>query len=198
MTLCEGAKIEICRFLLNTEATSSSTQITVEHHRIERNQIMVTEFSFSAALRHLDEGTRPVKDTAFPTEEHMRKAMQGYIDNIGPTPLPGFAENYLAAVRTGQDPVGTAPLNMGADPANPLGGLEKLLDVPFKPQRAELLSPISFSLSNKAAMSFRLFAEVDGRNLSIDIIDVMTFDENGKICDFMAYWGQENITLLDD
>jgi steroid delta-isomerase len=46
-------------------------------------------------------------------------------------------------------------------------------------------------------MAFRLFAEMDGCNISIDIIDVMTFDESGKICDFMAYWGVENVALLD-
>jgi hypothetical protein len=80
---------------------------------------MVTEFSFSSMLRHLDAGTQPVKDATFPSEEQMRKAMQGYIDNIGPSPVKGFAENYLADVRTGQDPVGTVPLKMGADPANP-------------------------------------------------------------------------------
>jgi hypothetical protein len=45
----------------------------------------------------------------------------------------GFAESYLADVRTGQAPVGTVLLKMGTDPANLMGGLEKLIDVPFDP-----------------------------------------------------------------
>jgi hypothetical protein len=38
---------------------------------------MVTDSSFSSMLRHLDAGTQPVKDANFPSEEHMRKVMQG-------------------------------------------------------------------------------------------------------------------------
>jgi hypothetical protein len=38
---------------------------------------------------------------------------------------------------------------------------------------------------------------VDGRNISIDIVDVMTFDESGKTSDFMANWGMANVALLD-
>ncbi|MEU9352413.1 hypothetical protein AB0D65_15695 [Streptomyces griseoloalbus] len=63
--------------------------------------------------------------------------------------------------------------------------MKQLLDVPFTPKKAELTAPISFSLGNKAAMAFKLWAEVDGRNISIDIIEVMTFDESGR---FATRW----------
>lgn len=55
----------------------------------------------------------------------------------------------------------------------------------------------TFSLGNKGAMSFRLWAEVDGRNLIIDIIEVMEFNEDGKVIEQLAYWGADNVTLMD-
>jgi hypothetical protein len=74
------------------------------------------------------------------------------------------------------------------------GRLERLLDVPFNPERAELVAPIRFSMENRAAMAFKPWAEVDGCNIAID---VMTFGESGKISKPMAYWRPENVTLLD-
>jgi steroid delta-isomerase len=46
-------------------------------------------------------------------------------------------------------------------------------------------------------MSFRVFAEVEGRSITIDIVDVMTFNDAGKIADVKAYWGAENISVVN-
>lgn len=157
---------------------------------------MATEFSFGTLMRHLTSGTELSRPANLPTEEHMRKAIHGYIDNIT-NPDPDYAAKYLAVPRTGEDPVGTKPITLRGNGQDSLDEMTQLLDVPFTPKTAELTAPISFSLGNKAAMAFKLWAEVDGRDISIDIIEVMTFDESGKICDQMAYWGVENVTVLD-
>ncbi|MFJ6062657.1 hypothetical protein ACIQHU_06410 [Streptomyces tendae] len=157
---------------------------------------MTTDFSFGKLMRHLTAGTELPRPAGLPTEEHMRKAIEGYIDNIT-NPDPDYAAKYLAVPRTGEDPVGTKPITLRGSVQDQLDEMKQLLDVPFTPKRAELTAPISFSLGNQVAMAFTLWAEVDGHNISIDIIEVMTFDEAGKICDQMAYWGVENVTVLD-
>jgi len=157
---------------------------------------MTTNFSFSALLKHIDEGTSPVRLASSPTELHMREVMQAYVANIGKGDA-GFAEKYLAENLTGADPVGSDPLENGGDSETMAQALSRLIDIPFTPKKAELISPVSFSLENQAAMAFKFWAEVGGRNITIDIIDVMTFNAAGKICDIRAYWGFENVTFLD-
>ncbi|MEU1213388.1 hypothetical protein ABZ424_13310 [Streptomyces sp. NPDC005790] len=159
-------------------------------------QNMATEFSFGKLMQHLTSGAALSRSETLPSEEHMCKAVQGYIDNIT-NPDTDYAATYLAVPRTGEDPVGTKPMTIRGSGQDQLEEMKQLLDVPFITKRAELTAPISFSLGNQAAMAFKLWAEVDGRNISIDIIEVMTFDASGKICDQMAYWGVENVTLLD-
>jgi len=157
---------------------------------------MATEFSFGKLMSHLTLGAELNRPANLPTEEHMRKAIQGYVDNIA-NPDPDYAAKYLALPRTLEDPVGTKPMALRGSAQDQLDAMKQLIDVSFTPKRAELTAPISFSLGNKAAMAFKIWAEVDGRDISIDIIEVMTFDESGKICDQMAYWGVENVTVLD-
>jgi steroid delta-isomerase len=36
----------------------------------------------------------------------------------------------------------------------------------------------------------------EGAKMRIDIISVMTFDDEAKITSMKAYWGQENVTQL--
>ncbi len=67
-----------------------------------------------------------------------------------------------------------------------LGEMGQLLDVPFTPIKAELTAPPTFSFGFRAAISFRLCADVDGRKLTIDIIEVMTFDEDGRVTEQLA------------
>jgi steroid delta-isomerase len=156
----------------------------------------MADFSFSKLMRHLDEGTLPVRSASSPTEKHMREVMEAYVANIGKD-SPEFAANHLAANLAGEDPVGASGPHPHDGVETFAQVIERLLDVPFTPKKAELISPVSFSLENKAAMAFKFWAEVDGRNITIDIIDVMTFDASGKICDIRAYWGVENVTVLD-
>jgi steroid delta-isomerase len=157
---------------------------------------MTTKFSFSSLLRHIGESTSLPRLASSPTEAHMREVMEAYVANIGKGDS-GFEEKYLAESCTGADPVGSEPLDNRGAPETMAQAVSRLIDISFIPQKAELISPVSFSLENKAAMAFKFWAEVGGRNITIDIIDVMTFDALGKICDIRAYWGFENVTVLD-
>jgi len=157
---------------------------------------MYTEFSFGKLLRHLD-GVEPlVRPADSPTEEHMRTLLKGHVSALGQPEFADFVRAHLALPRTGEDPVGTKPMVITGDSEDPLGELGQLLDVPFTPIRAEMTAPPTFSFGNKAAMSFRLWARVDGRDLTIDIIEVVTFDLEGHIVEQLAYWGADNVTIL--
>lgn len=46
-------------------------------------------------------------------------------------------------------------------------------------------------------MAFKLYVNVNGQNIAIDIIDVFQFNEEGEVIEQKAYWGKENVTLLD-
>ncbi|MCY7784025.1 MULTISPECIES: nuclear transport factor 2 family protein [unclassified Bacillus (in: firmicutes)] len=123
-----------------------------------------------------------------PTDEHMRNVMQNHIDLINKkvtaTPfMDNFADNALGA-----DPVGTKPLQITKG-----FSLEDSLPVGKK---AELVAPIRTSFGNSAAMAFDLDLEFEGQEVNIQIIDVMKFDEAGKIIEVMAYWGKDNVKVI--
>jgi steroid delta-isomerase len=50
------------------------------------------------------------------------------------------------------------------------------------------------ALGNEVAFFWRLIADLgEGGKMSIEIISVMTFDDDGKIASMKAYWGPDNI-----
>jgi steroid Delta-isomerase len=50
------------------------------------------------------------------------------------------------------------------------------------------------ALGNAAAFHWTLSIDFGGNGMRIDIISVMTFDEESKIASMKAYWGQDNVT----
>jgi steroid Delta-isomerase len=52
------------------------------------------------------------------------------------------------------------------------------------------------ALGNEAAFHWTLTIDFGGSGMSIDIISVMTFDDDGKIASMKAYWGQDNVTNI--
>lgn len=127
------------------------------------------------------------------SHEHMKKAMQYYIDRINGIYHEG-AENLFGEKYILKDPLGTRTLTIdtsfsGDDFADQ--------DVIFAPQRAELVSPISTTYDNHAAMAFKLYMGVGDDTVAIDIIDVMTFNDEGKIIEVNAYWNRENVKVVE-
>jgi steroid delta-isomerase len=50
------------------------------------------------------------------------------------------------------------------------------------------------ALGNEVAFFWRLIVDVgEGGGMTIEIISVMTFDDEGKIASMKAYWGPDNI-----
>ena len=53
------------------------------------------------------------------------------------------------------------------------------------------------ALGHEAAFLWALTIDLgEGGGMRIEIISVMTFDDDGKITSMKAYWGPENITQL--
>jgi steroid Delta-isomerase len=53
------------------------------------------------------------------------------------------------------------------------------------------------ALGREAAFFWRLAIDLgDGGKMRIDIISVMTFDDDAKITTMKAYWGPDNVTQL--
>jgi steroid delta-isomerase len=53
------------------------------------------------------------------------------------------------------------------------------------------------ALGHEAAFFWRLTVDLgEGGNMRIDIISVMTFDDDAKITSMKAYWGPDDITQL--
>ncbi|HKP39539.1 nuclear transport factor 2 family protein [Mycobacterium sp.] len=50
------------------------------------------------------------------------------------------------------------------------------------------------ALGNEAAFHWTLSIDFGGNGMRIDIISVMTFDDEGKIASMKAYWTQDNVT----
>lgn len=124
-----------------------------------------------------------------PTEEHMKNVLQKYIDSINnhdaEAILSLFADDMVIA-----DPVGTKPL----------AGLEAI--APFIRRtaptaiKAELSSPIRTSPDKTAAMALTIHSKLGEAEIIIEAIEVMKFNEEGKIVENKAYWGKDNIKVL--
>jgi len=51
---------------------------------------------------------------------------------------------------------------------------------------------------NEAAFAFRLDAQIPTGKLTVRPIDVMTFDDNGKVTSMRAYFGPSNQTVVPE
>jgi steroid Delta-isomerase len=113
-----------------------------------------------------------------PTEQVMKAAMQAYLDAFNGGSAEAVAALY-AADATVEDPVGS-PLKRGRAEIQAFythsiaTGAKLSLDV-----------PIRGSHGNAAAMAFT--ARIGP--MTVRVIDVMTFDDSGKITTMRAYFG---------
>lgn len=117
-----------------------------------------------------------------PSQEHMKQALQTYIDafNAGD---PAAVSALYADDAVLEDPVGNPPITGRAAIdefyANAIAGGAKL----------SLDAPIRGSHGDRAAMAFT----VDVPGMRIRAIDVMTFDAEGKISRMQAHWGPDDV-----
>ncbi|MCR8641310.1 nuclear transport factor 2 family protein [Paenibacillus sp. N1-5-1-14] len=123
------------------------------------------------------------------SQSEMKAALQSYVDNFN----AGNAEGVIALFAqnaTVEDPVGEQPLE----------GMEAITafytQVIASGSKLTLAAPIRGSHSNSAAMAFVVESNMDGQIIHINVIDVMTFDESGKISSMRAYWGPEDMQVM--
>src|SRR5699024_8676906 len=111
-----------------------------------------------------------------PSQETMKTAMQKYLDGFNQgnaeTIISLFAENARI-----EDPVG----------GNSIKGKQAITSFYRQGvkvvERLELDAPIRGSHGKSAAMAFTIYMQQDGKDITIRAIDVMTFNDSGKIVD---------------
>lgn len=121
------------------------------------------------------------------TEVEMKNALQQYVDGFNEKDsykiVQLFADNA-----TIEDPVGGGRIVEGIDDISVLyKGAVKVVS------SMTLDTPIRGSHSNAAAMAFTIKMEHEGKPMTIQAIDVMKFNDKGKIVEMKAYHGPSNV-----
>lgn len=120
------------------------------------------------------------------SEDRMRAAMQAYIDGFNNDDVEAVIALY-AQDATVEDPVGSEPLR----------GIEAIADfyrMAFKTgAKLSLSAPIRTSHGDAAAMAFEVHLQLEQGPSVIQVIDVMTFNAEGKFVSMRAYWGPSDL-----
>lgn len=121
-----------------------------------------------------------------PSPEHMRTAMENYIRFFNERRLDELLSLY-AEDATVEDPVGT-PVKRGHAELR-----EFYAFAVGSGAVLQLLAPVRGSMSNEAAMAFDVQLNMEGMQRTYQVIDVMTFDAEGRFASMRAYWGPLNV-----
>ncbi|WP_305093225.1 nuclear transport factor 2 family protein [Prescottella sp. R16] len=119
--------------------------------------------------------------------ESIRSTVESYIKAVA----SGTADDVLALYADGatvEDPVGT-PVRTTRESIREFYAIIEPLE-----QEAELLT--LRIAGNTAAFHFRISTKFDGNISEITPIDVMEFDDTGKIVSMRAVWGPEDMVQL--
>jgi len=120
----------------------------------------------------------------------MKQAMQAYIDNYNRDDLEGVVGLY-ADDATVEDPVGT-PVKAGKAAIRDFYTYAMTTGA-----RLSLVAPIRASHGNSAAMAFDVTLNMPQHgSMVIRVIDVMSFDANGKFASMRAYWGPSDMEKI--
>ncbi|QXQ16075.1 nuclear transport factor 2 family protein [Skermania piniformis] len=110
-----------------------------------------------------------------------------YVELIGGGGSTDEIVGLYAADAVLEDPVGSEPRRGHAAIREFYAVLEPL------DREAELVT--SRIIGTRAAFLFRLTTRAGGRTMDISPIDVMEFDDAGKIVSMQAYWGPDDLIL---
>ena len=120
------------------------------------------------------------------TADQMTAAVHGYVDAFE----KGDAELAVALFApdaTVEDPVGT-PLKRGHDEIRAFYAASMATGAKLK-----LEGPIRCA-TDYAAFAFRVQLTLDGKLVTVDVIDTFRFNEDGKVIEMKAYFGPSNMT----
>ncbi|PTR25694.1 steroid delta-isomerase [Rhodococcus sp. OK519] len=116
--------------------------------------------------------------------ESIRTTVESYIKAVA----TGTADDVLALYAEGatvEDPVGT-PVRATRESIHEFYAIIEPFD-----QEAELVT--LRIAANTAAFHFRLITKMGDQTIEIAPIDIMEFDDDGKIVSMRAVWGQEDM-----
>jgi steroid delta-isomerase len=113
------------------------------------------------------------------------KTVNRYLELLAKGQADAIADLY-ATDATVEDPVG-GEVHIGRQAIHGFYS-----NVPGTNNETEVLT--LRALGNEVAFFWRLIVDLgEGGKMSIEIISVMTFDDDGKIASMKAYWGPDNI-----
>jgi steroid Delta-isomerase len=126
-------------------------------------------------------------------QQQMKQAMQAYIDAFNRVDPEAIVALY-ADDATVEDPVGT-PVKAGRK------AIAEFYAYAIKSgAKLKLAAPIRGSHGNSAAMAFDVELNMPQGDKTaravIRVIDVMTFDDQGKFSSMRAYWGPGDMEAL--
>ncbi|NLE80694.1 MAG: SnoaL-like domain-containing protein [Rhodococcus sp.] len=119
-----------------------------------------------------------------PSADDIRKTVTKYLEAVA----KGTVDDVLALFANGamiEDPVGTDPRTTTASIREFYAVVEPL------EQSAELVT--LRIAGNEAAFQFSLVTHLGKQSMELSPIDVMTFDDEGKILTMRAFWSQEDM-----
>ena len=114
-----------------------------------------------------------------PTPDELRNAMQSYIKLMCDSDIDGIL-NLYAEDASAEDPVG-GELQQGQEK------LRAFYAATAPRLQVEIAGPICVA-GNECAMPMLAEFEMNDQKFYIDVIDVMKFDDNGKITSMRAFW----------
>lgn len=112
--------------------------------------------------------------------------IQRYVDLVGAGTAAEIVDLYAVGA-TVEDPVGTEVRTTRESILEFYSGLEGL------EQQSTLLS-VRIA-STEAAFQFELITKAGDQTYTLSPIDVMTFDDDGRITSMRAYWAAEDLSV---
>ncbi len=120
------------------------------------------------------------------SEKKMKEGMQAYIDTFNRSDAAGIADLYTDDA-TVEDPVGS-PVKSGKKAITEFYQMAVQTGAKLK-----LAAPIRGSHGNSAAMAFDVELNMPVGRMVIQVIDVMTFNDEGKFTSMRAFWGPSDM-----
>ncbi|MFD0363929.1 nuclear transport factor 2 family protein [Nocardia sp. GCM10030253] len=118
--------------------------------------------------------------------QQVRDVVEQYVKLVGSGPTEEIV-NLYAADATVEDPIGT-PIKQGHD------AIREFYDVIANLDRETELKPETIRIAgNHAAFMFTIVTKFGDQRFTLTPIDVMEFDDDGKIISMRAYWSPEDM-----
>ncbi|MEU5841044.1 nuclear transport factor 2 family protein [Rhodococcus sp. NPDC047139] len=122
-----------------------------------------------------------------PSRDAIRATVENYVKAVATGTVDDVLALYAAGA-TVEDPVGTPVRTTEAEIREFYGMVEPLVQTG---------GVITLKIAeNNAAFLFRLVTHLGEEDLVMEVVDVMTFDDEAMITSMKAYWSQEDMQTV--